>query len=72
MTLILVIFSKTIDWRFSVKKFLYIENYLSTSTKVISAQLKNISFNLEINLGRFELIHIHHLKILILILIFLV
>jgi hypothetical protein len=64
MTIILVIFSKTIDWHLSINKFFYFENYLSTPTKVIGAYLKNISFNLEINLRRFKLIHLHHLKIL--------
>jgi hypothetical protein len=45
MTIILAMFSKTIDWRLLVNKFLYLENYLSTPTKVIGVYLKNISFN---------------------------
>jgi len=41
----LVIFSKIIDRRLSVNKFLYLENDRSTSTEVIGAYLKNtISF----------------------------
>jgi hypothetical protein len=65
MTIILVLFSKTNDWRLSINKLLYLENYISTFTKLIGAYLKNMSFNLKTNLRQFELIHFRHLKFLI-------